>query len=324
MKVLVTGGTGFVGSHLIDRLLEDPDVEIYALVRNPAKAPWPRDIRRLHLLTGDLLNIPSLPAGLSAVVHLAGQTKAFKSSRYYTVNQAGTASLIRALAARAETPKFIQVSSQAAAGPSTKGRPVREGDTPRPLSPYGLSKLAAEEEVLKFAVRFPVVILRPGAIYGPRDEDFLEFFRWVNKGVLPLFGPAGQCLSLCYVGDVVRAVLVAVKSEVPSGEIFNIASAQPTSWRELGRAAAAVLGRRVRLVRIPGWSVFMAAVAAEGLGRMRQRPTAVNLSKYKDMKAEEWVMDVRKARDMLGFEALTALEDGLKETLGWYLLHGKL
>jgi nucleoside-diphosphate-sugar epimerase len=178
--------------------------------------------------------------------------------------------------------------------------------------------------VLKFADRFPVVILRPGAVYGPRDEDFLEFFRWIRKGVLPSFGPAGQRLSLCYVGDVVRAVLLALKSDIPSGEIFNIASAQPCSWQDLGKAAAAVLGRKVRRVRIPGWTVFMAAVAAEGLGHVRRRPTAVNLSKYKDMKAEEWVMDVRKAKDVLGFETRTSLEEGLKETLDWYLRNGRL
>ncbi len=188
MRVLVTGGTGFLGSHLVERLLEEPDAEVYALVRNPSKLRWLNGVERVRLLTGDLHHLPALPAGLGCVFHLAGLTKTLKSNAYYTVNQEGTANLLRALEGQSCPPRFVHLGSIAAGGPSAPRRPVREEDPPRPVSPYGESKLMAEAEILKYKDRFPVVTLRAAAVYGPRDEDFLEYFRWMKRGILPLVG----------------------------------------------------------------------------------------------------------------------------------------
>ena len=324
MKVLVTGGTGFLGSHLIDRLLEDPDTEVYALVRNPAKARRIEGRDRLRLLEGDLSSLPRLPSGLSVVFHLAGLTKACKPSEYYTVNQAGTASLFRALAAEGGWPRVIHLSSLSAAGPSSPGRPVREDDEPRPVSHYGRSKLAGEREALAFKDRFPLVILRAGAIYGPRDEDFLEFFRWIRKGILPAYGRRRKTLSLCAARDVVEALTLAAAAEVRSGEIFNVAAARPATWNEMGETAARILGRKFLRVRIPAWAIFAVAAASTGAGRVRGKPAALNLSKFNDMRPDHWEADVRKARELLGFEARISLEEGLRETIDWYVRNGLL
>ena len=324
MKVLVTGGTGFLGSHLIDRLLEDPGTEVYALVRNPAKARRFEGRDRLRLLTGDLSNLPKLPPGLSVVFHLAGLTKASKPSDYYTVNQAGTASLFHALAAEGGSPRVVLLSSLAAAGPSSPGRPVREDDEPRPVSPYGRSKLAGEREALAFKDRFPLVILRVGAVYGPRDEDFLEFFRWIRKGILPAYGRRRKTVSLCAARDVARAITLAAAAGLRSGEIFNIAAPNPASWDEVGEAAARILGRKLVRVRVPAWAAFTVAAASTGIGRVRGKPAALNLSKFKDMRPDNWEADVRKARELLGFEAGLSLEEGLRETIDWYVRNGLL
>lgn len=324
MKAFVTGGTGFLGSHLIDRLLEDPDAEVHALVRNPAKTRWLKGKERVCVLEGDLLEVPKLPSGLTAVFHLAGMTKAYKSSDYYTVNQLGTASLFRALAAVEGSPRVIHISSMAAAGPSAPGSPCREDAPARPVSPYGASKLAAEREALAFKDRFPLVILRLGAVYGPRDEDFLEIFRWIRKGVLPLYGRGKKTLSLCSVEDAVRAALLAAQADIPSGEIFNIADARPWTWEELGETAARCFGRRLVRVRIPPWAAFLASAASTGVGRLRRKPLTLNLSKFRDMKQDAWEADVRKAREVLGFEARVSLEDGLRGTLEWYVREGLL
>jgi dihydroflavonol-4-reductase len=324
VKVLVTGGTGFVGSHLVERLLDDPEVDVYLLVRNPAKARRLAGRPRVHLVEGDLRRVPALPAGLSVVYHLAGVTKTFKSSEHYTVNREGTASLLRALERTGDAPRIVLVSSLAAAGPSAAGRPVRESDPPRPVSPYGKSKLAAEEEALRLKGRFPVVILRPAAIYGPRDEDFLGYFRWVGRGVVILFGRGEKRLSLCHVDDLVRAVILAGRATCQSGEVINIAAPEPATWREIGTAAARILGRRSVVVRVPLWTTFLACSASQGIGRLRRRPTAVNLSKYQEARPAGWVADVEKARRVLGFEARVTLEAGLKGTLEWYRREGLL
>lgn len=324
MKVLVTGGTGFLGSHLVDRLLEGPDAEVHALVRSPEKARRLEGNERIHFHRGDLFNVPRLPSGLSAVFHLAGMTKACKASDYYTVNQGGTASLFRALEAQDGSPRIVHLSSLAAAGPSSPGRPIREDDPPRPVSAYGKSKLAGEREALGFKDRFPLVILRLSAVYGPRDEDFLEFFRWIRRGILPAYGGRPKSLSLCTARDAVRAILLSARADVRSGEIFNIGAAPPATWDEVGETAARILGKKVARVRIPVVATFLACAVSGGVGRLRRKPATLNLSKFRDMRPESWVADVGKARTALGFEAATSLEEGLRETLDWYRAHGLL
>ncbi len=324
MRVLVTGGTGFLGSHLVDRLLEEPGAEVYSLVRNPSKLRWLEGNERVRLLTGDLQKLPTLPVGLSCVFHLAGLTKTLKSSEYYTVNRDGTANLLRALEGQSSPPRFVHLGSIAAGGPSTPRRPVCEGDPPRPVSPYGESKLMAEAEVLKYKDRFSVVTLRAAAVYGPRDEDFLEYFRWMKRGILPLVGPGQKSLSLLYARDAVRAILLAARPGAPSGEIFNIADPRIYTWEDIGRTVANLLGKKLIRVRIPHWTAYLASAASEGIGRLGGGAHALNMSKYEQMKPSGWVVDVRKARQGLGFESRFSLEEGLGETMAWYLWKGLL
>lgn len=324
MRVLVTGGTGFLGSHLVDRLLEEPGTEVYCLVRNPSKLRWLQGNKRVRLLAGDLQNLPSLPTGLGGVFHLAGLTKTLKASEYYTVNREGTANLLRALDGQSRHPRFVHLGSIAAGGPSAPRRPVCEGDPPRPVSPYGESKLLAETEVFKYKDRFPVVTLRASAIYGPRDDDFLEYFRWMKRGILPLVGHGERTLSLLFVRDAVRAVLLAARPEVPSGEVFNIADSRVYTWTDIGRTVAGLLGKKLVRVRLPLWTAYLASAASEGIGRIGGGTSALNVSMYKQMKQYGWVADVRKARQGLGFESRFSLEEGLGETIAWYLWKGLL
>ena len=324
MRVLVTGGTGFVGSHVVERLVEEPESEVYALVRNASKLRWLEGIERVRLLTGDLHNLPALPAGLDCVFHLAGLTKTLKSKEYYTVNRDGTANLLRALKGQSCSPRFVYLGSIAAGGPSAPRRAVYEGDPPCPVSPYGESKLMAEAEVLRYKGRFPVVTLRAAAVYGPRDEDFLEYFRWMNRGILPLVGPGQKSVSLLFVRDAVRAILLAAKPEAPNGEVFNIADPRIYTWEDIGRTVAGLLGKKLVRVRFPLWTAYLASAASEGIGRLGGGASALNVSKFKQMKPAGWVADVGKARQGLGFESRFSLEEGLGETIAWYLWKGLL
>ncbi|MDH4196400.1 MAG: NAD(P)-dependent oxidoreductase [Candidatus Aminicenantes bacterium] len=324
MRALVTGGTGFIGSHLIERLLREK-TEVHALVRNPRKLERLGFGRELRILPGDLVSLPVLPADLDVVFHLAGITKAAQTKDYYRVNQAGTASLLAGLAARKGSPRFVHLSTQAAGGPTLpSGRPRREDDPPSPVSPYGRSKLKAEEEVLRRRNELSVVLLRVGPVFGPRDEDFLDYFRWVKRGWLPRFGRKEIPLSAVYVADVVSAALLAARPDLESGEIFNIAAEEPVTWESIGRTAARLLGRRVRRLRIPLGLAYLVCAAAEGVGRITRRPTALNRSKYAELREAAWTLDVSKAKAMLGFTAAYSLEDGLRETLDWYSRQGLL
>lgn len=324
MRVLVTGGTGFLGSHLVESLLEDPGSEVFALVRDPSKPRWLEGIDGVRFLAGDLGSVPGLPAGLDCVFHLAGLTKTLRPSEYYSVNRDGTANLLRALEGQDQWLRFVHLSSLAAIGPSRPGRGVREDDPPHPISPYGESKLDAETEVLTYKDRFSVVLLRAAAIYGPRDEDFLEMFRWIRRGIRPVLG-SRKVLSLIFVRDAVRACRLASDPGRPSGEIFNIAHPRTSSWDEIGRIAASFLGKKAVPVRLPVWSAYLASLASEGIGRLVGSGHALyNMSKVKQMKPDAWLADVRKARREMGFEALFSLEQGLGETIAWYLWRGLL
>lgn len=325
MKILVTGATGFLGGHLVERiLLDDPSARIIALVRDPSRLRWLKTHERLEIVAGGLTNAPALPGDIDVVYHLAGVTKAAQTNDYYTVNRDGTATLVRRLAESGGKPRLVHVSSASAGGPGTLDNPRHEDDPPRPLSPYGKSKLEGERAALAVKDVLHVTIIRPGAVYGPRDEDFLEYFRWIKKGLIPVFGMRPKYLSVCHVRDVIRGAMAASTTDIPSGEIFNIAHGTPCSWDEFGKAAADIMGRRARPVRIPHCAAFVFASASGAIGRLRRQPTPVNLCKFKDMAAPGWVMDIGKARRMMGFEAGTGLTDGLSDTLDWYKKEGLL
>jgi nucleoside-diphosphate-sugar epimerase len=323
MRVLVTGGTGFLGSHLVESLAGDPETEVYALVRDPSKPRWLEGVEGVRMLAGDLGNLPSLPSGLTCVYHLAGLTKTHRTNAYYTVNRDGTANLLRALESQTGDLRFVHLSSVAAVGPARDRKGISEDDPPRPVSPYGESKLQAEAAVLGYKDRYSVAILRAAAIYGPRDEDFLQFLRWIRRGIKPLLGR--QVLSLIYVRDAVRACRLASAAGRPSGEIFNIADPHPYDWADISRVSIRLLRKRTIPIPLPVWTAYLAALTSAGLGHLRGGGNSVfNLSKIKQMKQAAWTADVTRARRDLGFETAFTLEQGLGEAIAWYLWKGWL
>jgi len=318
MKIFVTGGTGFIGSHLIDHLLGQEDAEIYALARNPDKARWRKDSERVHFLKGDLLSIPPLPADIDVVFHLAGITKALKSEEYYTVNQKGTASLFQNLLSLKPAPRVLHLSSLAAAGPSLSGEPLKEEEPPHPVSEYGKSKLAGEVEAMKHRDRLHVTIFRVGGVFGPRDEDFLKYFRLVKKGILLHFGPPGKSLSLCHVRDLARAMALWSGAQLEKGQIFHIADPKVYTWVDFGKSAARIMGKKARPLRVPSWLAYAVCWASGSLAVLTGKPTPLSPEKFKEMKQVSWLMDTRKAKNLLSFETRVSLDEGLRETIAWY------
>jgi len=316
MKSLLTGGTGFIGSHLIDLLLAE-GMEVYALVRNPDKEPALLK-KNVRLLRGDLFSIPTLPAGLGTVFHLAGKTRSLSAADYYTVNQEGTASLFRSLSGLKERPKVIVLSSQAATGPSSTGLPVKESDPPRPVTSYGWSKLFGEQEALKFRGEFPVAILRSCSVFGPQDRDFLSYFKLVAKGIIPTV-KGGKKTSLVYVKDLAGALLLCARTPLPSGEIFNIANAWDHNWDDLGEAAAVALGRKCRKLEIPRSLLYLTSLLCETGNRLLRKPGLITRDKYRTLTQSAWLLDVRKAAELLSFRTRYSLEEAVRETISWYL-----
>ena len=322
MKVLVTGGTGFVGSHLVEALLRN-NVEVFALIRDTKNLKWLQGLD-IHLLQGDLFSIPSLPHDLDLVYHLAALSKATKEKDYYTVNHQGTASLFDSLERQKIKPAVVVMSSISAGGPSAEGRPIREDDPPHPVSSYGRSKLLAEDEALRRKTELPVVILRPGIIFGPRDQDMLVLFKIFKLGFVPRFRDGRIKASFCYVKDVARALLLFLRRPVPSGEIFNIAMADPPSFLEFSKTIGRLMGFSLRSLSLPVKAVGLAARLAEWSARLKGKRPTFNRSLFREMREVRWVVDVRKAAEQLGFRADTLLESALAETIQWYREQGWL
>jgi dihydroflavonol-4-reductase len=316
MRAFLTGGTGFIGSHLVDILLAR-DVEVFVLVRNPEKEP---DLlkKQVRVLRGDLFSIPALPAGLDLVFHLAGKTRSLKAADYYTVNQLGTASLFRSLERLKERPKVVMLSSQAAAGPSDGNRPVLESDQPCPITHYGRSKLRGEEEALRFKDQFPLVIVRPSSVFGPLDKDFLAYFKMATKGILLSF-PERKEASLIYVKDLTEALFLCAQTHLPTGEVFNIANAEPCTWEKLGRVAAATLGRTCRRVKVPYVLIYLFSLLSEAGYHLTRNPGLFNREKYRDLIQPGWLMNVDKASEFLHFKPQHTLEQAVQETMAWYI-----
>ncbi|OGD19571.1 MAG: hypothetical protein A2W03_01215 [Candidatus Aminicenantes bacterium RBG_16_63_16] len=321
VKAIVTGGTGFIGGHLIDRLLAQGS-EVWALVRDPAKAAA-FERKNVRLLRGDLFSIPQLPAGFDLVFHLAGCTRSLESASYYNVNQAGTASLCRALAVVRADFRLIVLSSLAAAGPSLDNRPILESDPPHPVSSYGRSKWLGEQEALKYRDRFPVFILRPSAVYGPGDRDFLGYFGMIKKRFFPVVRQQREA-SLCYVKDTVEALWLCALTDLTSGEIFNIAAPVPYNWEQVGDAAVRAMKIRARKVTIPLRCLYTVAVLLEARGRLTGDISLFSRDKYRELVQPGWVADTSKARDVLSFETRYSLEAGMAETVAWYRRRGLL
>lgn len=322
--VLVTGGTGFVGSHLVE-LLVSRGHEVTCLVRDPGNLRWLKG-QRVHLVQGDCADRESLTAAVrnaATVYHVAGLTKAARRRDYYQVNQLGTRNLLEACARHGlNVQKFVLVSSLAAAGPAQADRPVHATDTPHPVSDYGRSKLLAEEETLRFKDRFPVVILRPSAVYGPRDADVFELFRWAAKGYILDMSGGERFLNWCYVKDVAEALLMAGERPVPSGSVYFVAEDRVHSMTGFQRALQESGGVTARIIKVPVWAGYLIGLASEAAGLLTGRATIINRQKVREAAQHYWTCDLDTIRTDLGFRAVTPLEQGLAETWKWYRENG--
>jgi len=327
MKVLVTGGSGFVSSHVVDALAAQR-IPTVLLLRKHSNARFIESrLAGAEVRIGSVDDAGSLReavAGVSHVVHCAGLTGALRVSEFYEVNQAGTRRLVEAVnQQRGSVERFVFVSSLAAAGPASPGRPARESDPPRPVSEYGRSKLAGEREVAsRCAVSY--TILRPPSVFGPRDAEFLRLFKSVKAHLLASFGGGRQELSFVYVEDLAQAVVTALSHPGADRETLFVAAREVVTARAFARLIASELGTWVVPLSLPAAAVWPVCALEECRARLRGKASVLSRQKVPELRARAWTCDPTRLGERLGFTCPTTVQDGIRRTLAWYRQTGWL
>ena len=323
MKALVTGATGFVGSHLVDALTRAGH-DVTALVRTPAKAAaldWPA----VTLVRGDLHSPAALEAasaGQDVIFHVAGAVAARSEAEYMAANREGTANMLAAAAATG-SPRFVLVSSGAAGGPTAPGRPATGEQTPRPVTMYGRSKLASEEVVRGGPL--PWVVLRPPTIYGPRDRDnLIKVFRIARLGVAPVFGRGTMELSAIYAPDLAEALIAAAAHDAALGRVWYVNHPEILTTGGMVRAIARAMGRDVRTIGVPEWAARGILHVTGTAAALAGRATILNADKANEFFQEGWTGDPAPFSTATGWHAAHDLEAGLARTYDWYRAAGWL
>jgi dihydroflavonol-4-reductase len=328
LKALITGATGFIGSHLAEHL-HAKGYELRALIRPTSDTKWLKHLP-VEYVTGSFGDIDSLrPAveGVDAIYHVAGVVASKDRKGFFDGNQVATANLLdAAIAHNPSLSRFVHVSSQAACGPSPSAdAPVDETTPMRPITTYGESKAAAEREVIDRMSRIPATIVRPPAVYGPRDVGVYTFFQVVKRGLAPLIGFDRKLVSLVHAHDLVRGFVLAGESSVAVGETYFISSERFYDWKEVGEVTARIMGRRRPLyLNVPHPLIFGVAAVNGFVGRFMKKAPILDYEKGRDLTQGFWTCSVDKARRQIGYRESLTLEQGVRNTVEWYREHGWL
>jgi dihydroflavonol-4-reductase len=322
MKALVTGATGFVGSHLAEALRRRGH-EVTALARSSRKAEALTS-QRVRVVPGDLHDTAALEraaAGQDIIYHVAGVVAARDEAQFLRANRDGTRNILGA-AERSGNPRFVLVSSLSAAGPSARGAPLTGREAPYPVTAYGRSKLAAEQVVRGSSLRWSVI--RPPLVYGPRDREVLKIFRLARLRMAPVFGDGSQELSAVHASDLAEALVATGESPATIGGIYAACHPEVFTSAELGRAVARAMGRSVTTIRIPPPVGRALLSLTEAGARLVRQVTILTTDKANEFFQPAWTGDPGPLTRDTGWQATYDLQRGLADTYAWYRQAGWL
>jgi nucleoside-diphosphate-sugar epimerase len=321
MKALITGATGFIGSHLVERLIKK-GYEITCITRDTSKPGWLEGLD-ITFLQGDCSDRDFLSkhvGGHDFIFHLSGLTKSCSKDDFYSVNTKGTENIISVTAQKnPNIRRFIFLSSLSAFGPKVKDSLPTEEQQAYPVSDYGKSKLKAEQIIQNYGDTLPISILRPCAVYGPRDRDLFLLFKCVTRGFLPVWGKG--CTSLIYIDDLIDTIMLAAEKNTAVGKTYFISDGRIYPNEEIVREIMSALNANPLKIRLPKAALSIIGIFGERMSKMRGKNTMINRDKMKELRYAEWVCDISKAKNDLFYQPKVELKKGIQWTADWYRIH---
>ena len=319
MRVFITGATGFLGGALARALVRE-GAEVHALVR-PTADRTAQDGVGVTWHEGDVTvptKLSGLMAGAAWIIHAAGRLgqAGLPEEMYHRLHEGGTRDVMVAALATGSQPRVLQVSSPGVLGPNTGG-PAPEDAPYAPGNPYERRKAAGELVALEFASRgLPVIICRPGFVYGPGDRHVLRLFQGIGRGRFFYIDGGRHLCHPTFVADAVAGMLLCLRCG-RSGSIYHIAGPRPVTFRELGETIATALGVRPPWMSLPRWSAMLGAIGLETMGRVtgwRPPLSRTGVAFFSEDRLYSW----QKAHEELGYTPEYDLATGVARAIAWY------
>ncbi len=322
----MTGGTGFIGSHTVEQLLAE-GFYVRCLIRpNQTNLKWLQGLP-VNFVECNLLDRASIIKSIEDVeyiIHIAGVTKAKHKNEFNAGNVTITKNLLCAASQLKHLKKFCYISSLTAVGPSPTGIPLNETALCNPITTYGKSKLEAENLCKQYSEKLPIVIIRPPAVFGPRDTDILEIFKWVAHGIKPILGSSAKTVSVVYAPDLAKGIIRATFNDKTIGETYNIADPTIYNFSSIIEYLATLADKRTIKVILPNGLVYSIAGIMQFMSLLSNKPAVLNIEKARDLLQKYWVCDPRKIQEHIGFQTQTSMYAGVEKTFRWYKEKGWL
>lgn len=328
MNILITGSTGFIGSHILDELLNNKH-NVKCLIRNNSNTRW-LDNKQVEIIKSDFINYDIIKDKLEdveIVIHVAGIIAALNYQEFFKVNSEGTKILLESVAKYSKQfKKFIYISSQTVGGPAKDlNSPIRENDNPNPLTSYAKSKYQAEQFIVTNKLGVNYSILRPSAVFGERDPGIVQIFQMVKKGFAPMMGLDKKYLNLIYGKDLAIATVNCIDNPNSDNQIYYIAGENKVSWDFLmDEIKIAVNNPKARKLKVPNPIVLTVGYINEKISQITNQPQIFNYDKAIDFTRKYWICDTNKARKEINLRTDADITDLLKRTANWYIENGWL
>ncbi|MFT3933460.1 MAG: NAD(P)-dependent oxidoreductase [Chitinophagaceae bacterium] len=320
-KLLITGASGFLGYHLIEAALS-AGYEVYAGVRKSSNTTHldksKITVVDINMADADAVKTLLEKYGITHIIHGAALTRAKTESDYNFSNATLTRNLAIA-AAGAGVKKFVFVSSLAALGPSADGKPIEENAVPQPVTWYGKSKLLAEN-YLREIKSLPFIVLRPTAVYGPREKDLFLLVQSVKRGMEVYIGRGEQKLSFVYVKDVASIAVRCLSSEI-NGEFYNLSDGKVYDQYAFSNEAKKCLHKKTWRVHLPLGLIKKVAGGMDVLYSRSSKTPVLNKDKVNELTAKDWSCSIEKIKEQQAYNPQYDLQSGMEETIEWYKNH---